>query len=178
LQNEYKLNIRWTAFPLHREIPDEGLLASDFYQGRGINLEQARARLLNAANDAGLPLGTREKIYNSRMAQELGKWAEKKGKGDAYHHAAFRAYFVEAKNIANKDILMEMVETLNLPVAEAQDVLDKGIYKEVVEDDWTRSESLGITAVPTLLMNNKIIVGAQPYETMEWFMKTNNVMKR
>jgi predicted DsbA family dithiol-disulfide isomerase len=31
----------------------------------------------------------RKKTYNSRLAQELGKWAETKGKGDEYHDAVF-----------------------------------------------------------------------------------------
>jgi predicted DsbA family dithiol-disulfide isomerase len=163
---------------LHPEIPDGGLLVADIYRARGIDLDTARARLQEAANDAGLPLGQREKTYNSRLAQELGKWADDNGKGSDYHHAVFRAYFVEAKNIGSVDILMEMIEALHLPVSEGRDILEKGIYRKAVDDDWARSQSLGITAVPTLLLNRKMIVGAQPYEAMEWFLKMNNVMKR
>jgi len=39
-------------------------------------------RLKNAADAEGLPWGTRKMTYNSRLAQELGKWAEEKGRGD------------------------------------------------------------------------------------------------
>jgi predicted DsbA family dithiol-disulfide isomerase len=38
--------------------------------------------------------------YNSRLAQELGKWVETRGKGDQYHDAVFQAYFVDGKNLA------------------------------------------------------------------------------
>jgi hypothetical protein len=34
------------------------------------------ASLKRAADKEGLPLGERKKTYNSRLAQELGKWAE------------------------------------------------------------------------------------------------------
>jgi predicted DsbA family dithiol-disulfide isomerase len=39
----------------------------------------------SAAKELDLPWGERKKSYNSRIAQELGKWAETKGKGDTYH---------------------------------------------------------------------------------------------
>jgi predicted DsbA family dithiol-disulfide isomerase len=178
LKKEYAIKTRWTAFPLHPEIPQEGLVVADSYRERGFDLEQARARLQQAADDADLPLGQRERSYNSRLAQELGKWADEKGKGDAYHHATFRAYFVDGKNIGHVDTLMELVEEIGLFVSEARKALTTETYKKAVDADWARSVEIGITAVPTLLLNRKMIVGAQPYDTMEWFMRTNNVMKR
>ena len=48
----------------------------------------------------GLPFNAeRNMSYNSRLAQELSKWAEEKGKGDEAHDVLFRAYFVDVKNI-------------------------------------------------------------------------------
>jgi len=39
-------------------------------------------------------------IYNSRLAQELALWSESKNRGDEFHAAVFKAYFVDSKNIA------------------------------------------------------------------------------
>jgi predicted DsbA family dithiol-disulfide isomerase len=178
LRKDYDIETRWTAFPLHPDIPEEGLVVADVYRERGIDLEQARARLQQAADDAGLPLGKRERSYNSRLAQELGKWAEALGRGDDFHHAAFRAYFVDGKNIGKQDILVRLAGALGLPVDEAQEALEKRTYKKAVDADWARSYEVGITAVPTLMLGRKVIVGAQPYDVMEWFMKTNAVKKR
>ena len=51
---------------------------------------------------SALPFGKREKTYNTRLAQELGKWAGQKGKGTLFHDAMFRAFFVEGMNIGKK----------------------------------------------------------------------------
>jgi predicted DsbA family dithiol-disulfide isomerase len=178
LRKNYEILIRWTAFPLHPDVPEEGLLLQDMYKDRSVDLEQARARLQQAADDAGLPLGKRDRTYNSRLAQELSKWAESLGKGDEFHEAAFRAYFVDGKNIGNVNILVELAKALGLPAKDAQMALEKRTFKEAVDADWSRSYAMGVTAVPTLMMNSKRIVGAQSYDTMEWFMKVNSVKKR
>lgn len=163
---------------MHPDIPEEGLVVEDIYKERGIDPAQAFARLQQAADDAGLPLGKRDRTYNSRLAQELGKWAESRGRGDEFHEAVFRAYFVDGKNIGNIDILAGLAGVLGLPAKEAQMALEKRTYKKAVNDDWSRSYAMGVTAAPTLMINRKVIVGAQPYDVMEWFMKVNSVKKR
>jgi predicted DsbA family dithiol-disulfide isomerase len=47
-----------------------------------------------------------------------------------------------------------------------------------VDEDWSISKEKGITAVPTLVINQDKLVGAQPYEAMEKFMAANRVGKR
>ncbi len=126
----------------------------------------------------GLPIAERKMIYNSRLAQELGKWAESKGKGDPYHDAVFRAFFVEGKNIGKIDELVAIAESLGLPGEEARTVLESRTFKQVVDSDWRRSHELGVAAVPTFVINNRSVVGAQPYETLEQLLKTSGVKKR
>jgi predicted DsbA family dithiol-disulfide isomerase len=178
LRTEYDIGIHWIAFPLHPEISEEGFLVADFYRERGVDPDKAGERLQQAADDAGLPLGKRERSYNSRKAQELGKWAEGQGRGDAYHHAVFRAYFVNGKNIGRIETLVDLAAGLGLPASEAKDVLENKTYQKAVDADWARSQEFGITAVPTLMLNRKVIIGAQPYDAMEWFMTSNHVKKR
>ena len=84
-----------------------------------MDIPLAMARLKKVAGELGLPWGERKKTYNSRLAQELGKWAEGKGKGDEYHDAVFRAYFVDGKNIAKTDVLMGLAKAVGLHEHEA-----------------------------------------------------------
>ena len=81
-------------------------------------------RLREVADEAGLPLGKREKPFNSRLAQELGKWAERKCRGDRFHNAVFRAYFVDGKNIGKIPVLAELAGSVGLPGKEAQEMLE------------------------------------------------------
>ena len=65
----------------------------------------------------GLPFNAeRNMSYNSRLAQELAKWAETKGKAEEVVNALFRAYFVDVRNIGKADVLAKIAEENDLPV--------------------------------------------------------------
>lgn len=115
----------------------------------------------------GLPYGERTHTYNSRLAQELGKWADTQEQGAAFHDAMFQAYFVEAQNIGDIDTLVQIAERVGLPAAEARAVLTERRFKATVDADWQRSQVFGITGVPTFVANGHGVVGAQPYEVLE-----------
>ena len=134
-------------------------------------------RLKNKAAELGLPFGERRNTYNSRLAQELGSWAESKNRGDAFHMAAFKAYFVDGKNIAKIPVLLDLAASAGLPREEAEVVLSTRAFKDPVDADWAISKARGITAVPTFMINHDKLVGAQPYETLEKFMAANGVRR-
>jgi len=138
------------------------------------NLDEVR----KAAEEAGLPLGERQKTYNSRLAQELGKWAEEKGKGEDFHHAVFRAYFVDGIYIAKIKERVSIARKVGLPEEEAREVLQSRTHKAAVDFDWNRSHQYGITAVPTFVIGRKGVVGAQPYEVLENFLEENNIKRK
>jgi len=137
-----------------------------------------KARLTRVALEEGLPFGPRDKTYNSRLAQELGKWAESKGRGQAYHDAVFRAYFAEGRNIGKLSELLALAGSLSLPVEEARKVLEERSFKDLVDADWQRSYRMGVQAVPTFLLGGQFLVGAVPYETLETFLIDRSVSKR
>jgi len=116
--------------------------------------------------------------FNSRLAQELGKWAEQMGKGQAFHDAVFRAYFADGRNIAQVNILADIATAVGLDSAEAHDVIAARTFKDAVDTDWTRAYESGVTAVPTFLMNGQTLVGAQTFNALADFMLQNNVNRR
>ncbi len=134
--------------------------------------------LKQVASGLGLPFGERERTYNSRLAQELGKWAESKGKGYEFHNAIFQAYFVYGQNIGKINVLVEIAESVNLNGKDAQKILQDRVYKEAVDLDWKRSYELRITAVPTFLFNHQVLVGAQKYEALENLLLSNSVKRQ
>jgi predicted DsbA family dithiol-disulfide isomerase len=116
----------------------------------------------------GLPFNAeRNMSYNSRLAQELTKWAESKGKAEEVANALFRAYFVDVKNIGKTEVLAKIAEENGLPADEATDVLLSRKYKNAVDDDWRRCAAYGVNAVPTFLAGRYLMVGAQPYEELQ-----------
>jgi predicted DsbA family dithiol-disulfide isomerase len=178
LQKEYDTTVLWRAFPLHPETPEGGMTIEELFAGRAVDIKKIQARLKQVAEELGLPLSERGRTYNSRRAQELAKWAEAKGKGGEFHKAVFRAYFVEGENIGNIDVLVDLSKRLGLPDQEARSVLQQKTFKEAVDSDWLRSHTLGITGVPTFVIDQRAIVGFQPYEALEQFLGACGAKRR
>jgi predicted DsbA family dithiol-disulfide isomerase len=123
-------------------------------------------RLRLTARELDLPFGPRTKTYNSRLAQELGLWAEDQGRGESFHMAAFRAYFVDGLNLAKHSVLLELAQHAGLQVSDAEKILTGRTYAARVDKDWDDSRFMGITAVPTFVMGRHKLTGAQSYENL------------
>src|SRR5215471_13093420 len=96
---------------------------AEVYAGRNVDPEAMYQRMKGLMDQEGLPYGRRTHTYNSRLAQELGKWADTVPGGEALHDALYRAYFVYARNIGDPEILIEIAQKLGLPAEEARAVL-------------------------------------------------------
>jgi predicted DsbA family dithiol-disulfide isomerase len=167
LVEHYDLTTRLTHFPLHPETPPEGTALAELFAGREQLFAQMQERLKAAMDEAGLPYAERTHTYNSRLAQELGKWAETVEGGEAIHDALFRAYFAEARDISRVEVLLDVARSVGLPEEEARRVLEERSFSEAIDRDWQRSRAMGVTGVPTYAAGGFAVVGAQPYEVLE-----------
>ncbi len=161
------MKIEWVHFPLHPETPAEGRALADLFAGRNLDLRAMHAQMKARMTAEGLPYGERTMTYNSRLAQELGKWADTQPGGEAIHDALFRAYFVEVRDISQPAVLLDIAERVGLPVDGAREVLEQRTFKDAVDADWALSRQYGITGVPTFVAGRYGVVGAQPYEALE-----------
>ena len=167
LRAEHNVTIEWVHFPLHPETPAGGQSLDDLFRGRNVDRKAMHAQMKARMDAEGLPYGERSMTYNSRIAQELGKWADTQPGGEAIHDALFRAYFVEARDISRPDVLLEIVKAVGLPVDAARQVIEQRTFKDAVDADWKLSREYGITGVPTFVAGRYGVVGAQPYEALE-----------
>jgi predicted DsbA family dithiol-disulfide isomerase len=166
LRAEHGVRIEWVHFPLHPETPPEGRSLADLFAGRNLDRKAMHAQMKARMDAEGLPYGERTMTYNSRLAQELGKWADTQPGGEALHDALFRAYFVEARDISKPAVLLEIAARAGLPVEAAREVLERRSFAAAVDADWQLSRELGITGVPTFVAGRWGVVGAQPYEAL------------
>lgn len=171
LKLEHNVKIEWVHFPLHPETPAEGQSLEDLFKGRNVDRKAMHAQMKARMDAEGLPYGERTMTYNSRLSQELGKWADTQPGGEAFHDAMFRAYFVEARDISRPEVLLEIAERVGLPRSGASEVLERRTFKEAVDRDWALSRRYGITGVPTFVAGDSGVVGAQPYEVLERLVK-------
>ena len=162
LKQNYDIIVRLVHFPLHPDTPAEGRAREDF--------KARNTRMQGLMEAEGLPYSVRSHTYNSRLAQEIGTWAETQSGGNAIHDKFFEAYFVDCRNIGDVDVIIDIVKSVGLDEQQARAVLAERRLKDAVDADWEKSRSYGVTGVPTFFSNGKGLVGAQPYEVLERFM--------
>src|SRR5262249_54782368 len=135
--------------------------------GRNVDRAAMHAQMKARMDAEGLPYGERTMTYNSRLAQELGKWADTQPGGEALHDALFRAYFVDARDISRPEVLLDIVAQVGLPLDAAREVLEQRTFRTAVDEDWALARRYRITGVPTFVAGGYGVVGAQPYEALE-----------
>jgi predicted DsbA family dithiol-disulfide isomerase len=165
-------------FPLHPETPPEGQSLESLFAGRGVDLEAMYQRMKGLMDAEGLPYSRRTHTYNSRLAQELAKWAETEPGGLALHDRLYRTYFVDGRNIGDVDVLVELATAVGLSDAEARRVLDERRFKDAVDADWTLSNRAGVTGVPTFVAGGHQVVGAQPEAVLRQLVETAGATPR
>jgi predicted DsbA family dithiol-disulfide isomerase len=167
LRKEHGVRVKWVHFPLHPDTPQSGRSLADLFAGRGYDIPKMQAQMRARMQAEGLPYGNRTMTYNSRLAQELGAWADTQPGGDAIHDALFRAYFVDARDIGDAEVLVEIAASVGLPADQAREVLEKRTHQAAIDADWEKSRRYGVTGVPTFVIGTRGVVGAQPYEALE-----------
>ena len=147
-------------------------------------------RRLKMLMDAeGLPFDEgRTMTFNSRLAQELAKWAEGKLDSEGLNHeglnneglnmALYQAYFVDGRNIGDLEVLLQVTEEVKLPVNEAREVLEQRLMRPAVDADWQYARSIGVTAVPPFAVGLTGVVGAQPYDQLAQFLEHVGASRR
>ena len=167
LKKEHGVRVQWVHFPLHPDTPAEGRSLEDLFRGRGYDIAKMQAQMRARMAAEGLPYGERKMTFNSRLAQELAKWADEQPGGGAIHDALFRAYFVAGRNIGDPRELISIAESVGLAGDQAREVIETRSHKAAVDADWDKARRYGVTGVPTFVAANRGVVGAQPYETLE-----------
>ena len=178
LRQNYDIDIKLVHFPLHPDTPPEGREMAGFYAERGLDPDKMYQDMKERMDAEGLPYGKRTHSYNSRLAQELGKWSETVEGGEKLEKEFYKAYFVDSRNIGDVDVLLDCVEAAGLSVDEARTVIEQRTFEQAVDEDWAKSQQYGVSGVPTYVAGGYGVVGAQPYEVLEKLMQEVGAQKR
>ncbi len=141
-------------------------------------MEGFKKQMVGLMAEQGLAYGERNKTYNSRLAQELGSWADTKTNGNELHQQLYRAYFVDNKNISDPEVLVSLVAETSLDANEAREALVTRAFSPRVDEDWSRAHQYGVTGVPTFVSAGLSVVGCQPYELLTRFSNHLKELKR
>ena len=149
LQQEYDPPIVWKSFELHPDAPAGGIPPSMFYQNNP-NLKRISENAQQLAATADLQLPDHVIYSNSRLALELGEFAEQSGKGEAFRTALFDAYFQRTQDMGDEAVLLDVAEEVGLAKEAAAECLAERTMKDRVDFTDTRSKRIRYNRCPNI----------------------------
>ncbi|MHA1478997.1 MAG: DsbA family oxidoreductase [Promethearchaeota archaeon] len=166
LREKFDLDVEWRPFEIHPETPKEGTELSKLSFPKEY-LEMMKANIKKLADDVGVTFKLSDKLPNSRMALFLSEFARKKGKFDEFHKLVFDSYWKDGKDIGDQELLLGLAESLGFKRKEILEYLDSEEPLKELKKSLKKLRKYGINGVPTFIIGDSIVVGAQPYEVFE-----------
>ncbi len=171
LKADYDMQVDWRPFYLYWDTPPEGReLPEHVLRARAAGSEQ---RLSQMAKSFGMKFVSTKRIYNTRLAHEATEYARDHGRVQEFHAIVFRKVYGEGLDISQWDVLRSAAEEAGLDPDEMQREVEAGKYTENVEQQVKQAYQMGVSGVPTYVINDRYaVVGAQPYDVFKRALET------
>lgn len=170
--DDIDIEVRYRPFQLDPTIPQEGIDREEYIIGKfgsADALDEAHARLFDLGADVGITYAFDliEKTPNTLDAHRLVRWAAAEGLGDPMLERLFSLFFEEGSDLSQADTLIAAAEEVGLDGDEVTMKLEDGADLDAVKADIAHAGSMGITGVPTVIVENKFAIsGAQTSEVL------------
>lgn len=158
---------RWHPFMLNPDMPSGGIDRQAYLFGKFGN-ESRIARIYGAIAEAGLvesiPFAFERirKTPNSIDSHRLVQFADGAGLAEPVIEALFLAYFVEGRDIGEREVLLDIGIAQGLDAGSLQRYLDSQTDASRIRAENATYHRLGINGVPAFIFNRKFVVtGAQ-----------------
>ncbi len=168
-----EVDVVWRSFELDPEAPAErsGDRIAHLAQKYGMSLERAREsqrQMTETAADEGLTFRLDiARAGNTFDAHRVLHLAHEHGLQDAVKERLLRAYFSDGELISDPETLVALGAEAGLPAEEIRVTLAGDRYATEVRDDERTAASLGLSAVPTFVVDRAIgVSGAQPPDAL------------
>jgi predicted DsbA family dithiol-disulfide isomerase len=164
------VKVRWLPFQLNPQMPREGVGRKEYRTKKFGSWERSLeldAQMVAVGETEGIHFAfdRTERTPNTLDAHRLIWLADQQGIQDSVMEALFRAYFVEGRNISNRQMLIEVVAEAGLDRSRAEAVLNSNDGLEAIKEAEGLSRRHRVDGVPYFIINGKITLGgAQPPE--------------
>ena len=141
-------------------MPPEGIARPERYNNPNSPVQQA-------AEAAGIVMNRPERVPYTRLALEATEAAKQAGAGEAFHEAAYRAYWGDGVDLGVVENLKPIAEEVGLDWPTMHKHIEDRTYKEEVERQYQDALNIGVTGIPAYVIGRFFFVGAQPYDVFK-----------
>jgi predicted DsbA family dithiol-disulfide isomerase len=166
LRRRFGAQVTWLPFDLHPEYPAGGLPRAQLLARYGDGMIERMTATFAARGLVYNP--NPDVVPNTRTALRLAELARDLGRHDALHERLMDAYWAEAQDIGDHDVLRLLAAEVELPARDVESVLATERYADFVEESTGQAISIGANAVPAFVLDRRLLVlGAQTEAVFE-----------
>ena len=160
LTDSYNLKINWCFLEIHPENSAEGEPVSSLdYPSEYWN--QLMLNLKRVAAEENIPLSEHLFTTNSKDALLLGEAAKSCGRDMFYklHEALFSAFFVDGKNIGDREILRDIAHSCDINDKILEDAWNNPAHQQRLQQNFSTARAYQIQSVPSFVFGERILTG-------------------
>ena len=169
---EAQPEVTWLPFQLNPGMPPQGMPRAEYRRAKFGSVERGRqldARVAAEGRGEGIDFALEriERTPNTFAAHQLIDLAQERGAGGAVVDALFRAYFEEARDTGDREVLLGIAESAAMPRAVVEARWNDVAQAQRVAELEENMKRLGISGVPTFIFERKFgVSGAQAPEAL------------
>jgi len=173
--HDIEVTIQFHPFELNPNMPQEGQdVREHIMEKYGLTpaqSDQNRQQLIDTGASVGFEFDYFDgmRMANTFNAHQVLHFAGEKGKQEALKLRLFAAYFSERKNVNDVDVLANEAVSVGLNEQEVREILANQTYADVVREHENLWLQRGIQSVPTFVIGNSGVAGAQDPDTLAQF---------
>ncbi|MGR3468694.1 MAG: DsbA family oxidoreductase, partial [Shimia sp.] len=166
----HPFEVEWHPFQLNPDMPEDGMDRRAYLEakfGGPEGADRVYGQIQQHGDDMGLTMNLSEitRTPNTIDAHRVIHWAGLDGLQGPVIDALFSAYFIEGRDIGDRDTLADIADSAGLDAAVIRRALDTEEDAQMIRDRDAHARKSGVTAVPTYIIGNQHVVpGAQPPE--------------
>ena len=146
---------------LRPDTPKEGLLRQP---RSGETEDELSEPIRSQVREANLVMRPPQVTPNTMYALEATEYAQQHGKFLEFHHAAYKAYWDDRKDLGQLDVLAEVARSVALDADEMIQCLETHEFSNLVMSQYQEALQYGIRGIPTFVVGNLLFTGAHPYD--------------
>ena len=163
--------VRWHPYQLDSTIPAGGLDRQQYMNNKfgAERYAEISGRITQVGAEVGIPFNFAaiSRSPNTMDAHRLIRWAEAPGLQGEMKERLMKAFFVEARDIGDRAVLIELAIEVGLDRAVITQMLSGDFDKDAVREEVEMAQKTGVTGVPFFIFAQKLAVsGAQTAEVL------------
>jgi predicted DsbA family dithiol-disulfide isomerase len=167
LRDSYDLKINWRFIEIHPETSPEGEPVTSLdYPSQHWN--QLMQNLEAVAREEDIPIAEHTFTTNSRDALLLAEVAKESGRDKFYdlHEKLFTAFFVDGRNIGDRNILRELATSSGIHRDAVESAWQEEKYQHRIMSNYHTARQLDIQAVPSYVFGERKLTGVVSEDVM------------